>query len=54
LVPWIAYSPPLSVSAAAPIGLRGDPPSMTFGSRGLARLMSAGGDHAGLMYLPLM
>ena len=54
LVPWMAYSPPLSVIAAAPIGLRGEPPSMTFGSFGLARLMSAGGDHAGLMYLPVM
>src|SRR5690348_10241283 len=29
LVPWIAYSPSASVSAAAPIGLRGEPDGMT-------------------------
>ena len=29
LVPWMAYSLPRSVSAAAPIGLRGEPLEMT-------------------------
>src|SRR5919112_1690875 len=48
----MAYSPPVSVSARAPIGLRGDPPGMTEGRRGLSRLTSAGGDHAGSTYLP--
>src|SRR5215467_2620851 len=48
LVPWMAYSPPpLSVMAAAPMGLPGLPPGITFGSEGLSRLTSAGGDHAG-------
>ena len=54
LVPWIAYSPPLSVSAAAPIGLRPEPPGITFGRLGLSRFTSAGGDQAGLRYLPVM
>src|SRR5258708_39985701 len=52
LVPWIAYSPPASVIAATPIGLRGDPPGMTAGMYGLSRLTSLGGDQAGLRYLP--
>jgi len=43
----MAYSPPLSVIAAAPMGLLGTPPGITFGSEGLSRLTSAGGDHAG-------
>ena len=29
LVPWMAYSSPTSVIAAAPIGLLGKPPGMT-------------------------
>src|SRR5215211_8845792 len=48
----MAYSPPDSVSAATPIGLLGEPPAMTFGRRGLSRLTSAGGDHAGRTCLP--
>jgi hypothetical protein len=32
LVPWIAYSPPDSVMAAAPIGLCEEPPGTTLGS----------------------
>src|SRR5436853_6417816 len=54
LVPWIAYSPPLSVSAAAPIGFRGLPPGMTFGIDGLSRLTSLGGDQSGRRCLPSM
>src|SRR5438477_1372047 len=54
LVPWIAYSPPERVSAAAPIGLRGLPPGMTSGNDGLSRLTIAGGDQAGDTYLPSM
>src|SRR5579872_2741300 len=54
LVPWMAYSPPASVIAATPIGLRGEPPGMTSGMKGLSRLTSAGGDQAGLRYLPLI
>src|SRR5262249_60812476 len=52
LVPWMAYWPPLSVIAAAPIGFLGEPPAMRSGSRGWSRFTSAGGDQAGLMYLP--
>ena len=37
-MPWIAYwSPPLNVIAATPIGLRGEPPSITSGNDGLSR-----------------
>jgi hypothetical protein len=32
--------------------LRGEPPAITSGRRGLSRLTSAGGDHAGCTYLP--
>ena len=52
LVPWMAYSPPESVMAATPIGLRGEPPGITSGMLGLSRLTSFGGDQAGLRYLP--
>ena len=38
LVPWMAYSPPASARAATPIGLRGEPPGMTFGRFGWSRL----------------
>ena len=38
--------------AAAPIGFLGEPPGITRGSDGLSRLTSAGGDQAGLRYLP--
>src|SRR4051812_27726783 len=48
----MAYSPPASVIAATPIGLRGEPPGMRFGSLGLSRLTSFGGDQAGCTYLP--
>ena len=41
LVPWIAYSPPASVIAATPIGLRGEPPGMTSGIDGLSCFTSA-------------
>ena len=52
---WLmAYSPPLSVMAAAPMGLLGAPPGITAGSEGLSRLISAGGDQARLSCLPLM
>src|SRR6202035_5802067 len=54
LVPWMAYSPPASVIAATPIGLRGDPPGMTSGIDGLSCLTSFGGDQAGLRYLPAL
>src|ERR1700759_125903 len=54
LVPWMAYSPPGSVIAATPIGLRGEPPGTTFGMFGLSRFASRGGDQAGLRYLPSM
>src|SRR5262245_8484618 len=54
LVPWIAYSPPKSVIAAAPIGLDGEPPAITFGSEGFSRLIIAGGLHAGRRCLPLI
>src|SRR5215813_9497666 len=55
LVPWIAYSPPpLSVSAAAPMGLLGLPPAITSGSEGLSCLTAAGGDHAGRSCLLVM
>src|SRR5215204_5703855 len=47
LVPWIAYSPPESVSARGPIGLPGEPPGITCGSFGLSALTSAGGVQAG-------
>jgi hypothetical protein len=51
----MAYSPPpLSVMAAAPIGLEGLPPGITFGSKGSSRLTSSGGDHAGLSCFPLI
>ena len=40
--------------AAAPIGFCGDPPGITLGRLGLSRRMSAGGDQAGLTYLPSM
>jgi hypothetical protein len=36
LVPWIKYSPPPSVNAAAPIGFLGEPPGITRGSDGLS------------------
>ncbi len=52
LVPWMAYSPPDRVSAAAPIGLRGEPPGMTSGRRGLSRRTSSGGAQAGRTYFP--
>ena len=48
----MAYSPPASVIAATPMGLRGEPPGIMSGSEGLSRLTSAGGDQAGLRYLP--
>src|SRR5262249_10233122 len=55
LVPWMAYSPPpLSVSAAAPMGLLGLAPAITSGSEGLSCLTSAGGDHAGRSCLLVM
>src|SRR5688572_23289522 len=47
LVPWMAYSPCASTSAAAPMGLLGDPAAITCGKPGRSRLISAGGDHAG-------
>src|SRR5262249_39243872 len=51
----MAYSPPpLRVRAAAPMGLLGLPPGITFGSEGLSRLTSSGGNHAGFRYLPLI
>jgi hypothetical protein len=46
--------PPLSVIAAAPMGLLGLPPGITFGSEGLSCLTSAGGDHAGRSCLLVM
>src|ERR1043165_4413294 len=54
LVPWMAYSPPDSVSAAAPIGLPGEPPSCPRALFGRARAMSGAGCQAGFTYLPLM
>ena len=47
------FAAPLSVIAATPIGFERLPPGMTFGRCGLSRRTSAGGDHAGLRYLPL-
>ena len=52
LVPWMAYSPPRKVSAAAPIGLWVEPPGMTRGSFGFSRRMEAGGAQAGRTNLP--
>src|SRR5215210_696370 len=46
-VPWMAYSPPERVMAAAPIGLFGAPSGITSGSVGLSALTSAGGVQAG-------
>src|ERR1700759_1464963 len=46
LVPWMAYSPPESVIAATPIGLRGEPPGITSGMFGLSGLTSFGGQPA--------
>ena len=49
----MAYSPPARVIAATPIGLRGEPPGMTFGIDGLshnpmgvAAMTLAGGEYA--------
>src|ERR1700731_185692 len=53
-VPWMAYSPTLSVSAAAPMGLFPLPPRITLGREGLSRLTSAGGGPAGRRYLSLI
>src|SRR5450759_3731939 len=55
LVPWMAYSPPpLSVIAAAPIGLPVLPPVMSDGVRVGSLLIEAGSIHPGLMYFPSM
>src|ERR1700730_553819 len=53
LVPWIATSERFRVIAAAPMGLRGEPPGITLESAGWSRSTTAGADHAGGANLPL-